>query len=111
MINSAITFKPDRDSPSLNCLRWKFDETGSYSSSDVKCGIGVYDTASTEQNKKVDVVINSMTSKAMYLDKTCNQYEYNYSNQTLEITGSSPCGIYEADGSVIQAVQKCTLEI
>jgi hypothetical protein len=106
MINSAITFKPDRDSPSLNCLRWKFDETGSYSSSDVKCGIGVYDTSSTEQNKKIDVVINSMTSKAMYLDKTCNQYEYNYSNQTLEITGSSPCGIYEADGSVIQAVQK-----
>lgn len=106
MINSAITFKPDRDAPSLNCLRWKFDETGNYSSSTVKCGIGVYDTASTETNKKVDVVINSTTSKAMYLDKTCNQYEYNYSNQTLEITGSSPCGIYEADGSVIQAVQK-----
>ena len=106
MINSAITFKPDRDSPSLNCLRWKFDESGNYTSSDVKCGIGVYDTASTETNKKVDVVINSMTSKSMYLDKTCNQYEYNYGNQTLEITGSSPCGIYEADGSVIQAVQK-----
>lgn len=106
MINSAITFKPDRDSPSLNCLRWKFDETGAYSSSDVKCGIGVYDTASTEPNKKIDVVINSMTSKAMYLDKVCNQYEYNYSNQTLEITGSTPCGIYEEDGSVIQAVQK-----
>lgn len=106
MINSAITFKPNADSPSLNCLRWKFDTSGNYTSSTVKCGIGVYDTSATEPNKKVDVVIDSITSKGMYLDKVCNQYEYNFTSQMLEITGSSPCGIYEHDGSVIQAVEK-----
>lgn len=106
MVNSAISFKPSIDSPSLNCLRWKADETGAYVSSTVKCGIGVYDTSATESNKRVDVVIDSMTTKGMYLNKACNQYQYNFSNQMLEIVGSSPCGIYEKDGSVIQATEK-----
>ncbi len=106
MVNSAITFKPNLDSPSLTCLRWKADETGVYTSSNVKCGIGVYDTSATETEKRVDVVIDSITSKGMYLNKTCNQYTYNFNNQMLEISGTSPCGIYEKDGSVIQATEK-----
>lgn len=106
MVNSAITFKPDATNPAVTCLRWKYDTSGNYVSSTVKCGFGVYDTADTETNKRVDLVMDSVSTKGFYLNKSCNRYNYNFNSQTLQVEGTSPCGIYEEDGSVIQVVDK-----
>lgn len=106
MINSAITFKPDSANQAVSCLRWKYDGSGNYVSSTVKCGFGIYDTADTETNKRVDLVMDSVTTKGFYLNKSCNRYNYNFTSQTLQVEGTSPCGIYEQDGSVIQVVDK-----
>lgn len=106
MVNSAITFKPDANTAAVSCIRWKYDSSGNYVSSNVKCGFGIYDTADSETNKRIDLVMDSTTTKGFYLNKSCNRYDYNFSSQTLQVAGVSPCGIYEEDGSVIQVVDK-----
>jgi len=106
MVNSALTFKPNQESPAINCTRWVADSSGNYTSTSVKCGVGIYDTSSNEEDKRVDVVINSVTTKGLYLNKSCNKYIFNFNTQTIESDGVSPCGIYEQDGSVIQMTDK-----
>lgn len=110
MVNSAISFKPEASQQAVNCLRWKYDTTGNYVSSNVKCGFGIYDTSETETNKRIDLVIDSVTTKGFYLNKNCNKYVYNFSSQSLQLDGNSPCGIYEQDGSVIQVVENINTE-
>lgn len=110
MVNSAISFKPEASQQAVNCLRWKYDTSGNYVSSQVKCGLGIYDTSDTEPNKRVDLVIDTVTTKGFYLNKNCNKYSYNFSSQSLQLDGNSPCGIYEQDGSVIQVVENINTE-
>lgn len=110
MVNSAISFKPEGAEQAVNCLRWKYDGVGDYVSSTVKCGIGIYDTSDTELNKRVDLVVDSVTTKGFYMDKNCNKYEYNFASQSLQLAGVSPCGIYEQDGSIIQVVENINTE-
>lgn len=106
MVNSAISYKPDSNSPAIECVRWTAANDGTYTSSSVKCGVGIYDTSATNDNKKVDIVVDAVTTKGMYLNKSCNKYVFDFASQTLKSDGFSPCGIYEKDGSVIQMTDK-----
>lgn len=110
MIGSTVTFKPSKDSNRLQCLKWFKSTAGAWTSSQVDCGIGIYNK--TGYPVSVDVAADASTQNRVLLDKSCNVYSNSGNN--IIVAGTSPCGMLRLGATgdtVYQVVERGSMDV
>lgn len=102
IINDKLTFIETAGNSPLSCVKWS-ESSGSWSSSVVDCGVGLYDKSNTAV--LVDVVAETGSFEAVMLNESCKVHEWD-GTKVVDSGDITPCGMKKDSGDIYQVVEK-----
>lgn len=102
IINDKLSFIETAGNSPLSCVKWS-ELSGSWSSSVVDCGIGLYDKSNTAV--LVDVAAETGSFEAVMLNESCKVHEWD-GTKVVDSGKKTPCGMKKDSGDIYQVVEK-----